>query len=123
MEINALNTFNQAAQNAGVLFYYTGGFSQSIVTAMSDMLKHKLQANGVTGSTARKIFSAFVEMAQNVVHYSEDRVTDADAVDREVRYGTMRSVSARPAISCCAAIPSPAPGCRCCGNAWTPFAK
>lgn len=89
MEITAFNSFQQSAQGAGLLFYYTGGFSQSIVTAMADTLRHKLQAHGAKGTTARKVFSAFIEMAQNVVHYSEDRVTEEDAVQGEVRYGTM----------------------------------
>jgi hypothetical protein len=89
MELTKFNHFQDAAHDSGLLFYYTGYFSQSIVTAMSGTLKHRLEGQGAKGSTARKVFSAFIEMAQNVVHYSAERATEADAMDGEIRSGTV----------------------------------
>ena len=36
------------------------------------------------------MLSAFIEMAQNIVHYSADAMTDAGALDDEVRFGAIR---------------------------------
>ncbi|MHB1173895.1 MAG: SiaB family protein kinase [Sulfuriferula sp.] len=89
MQLDQFNAFRDSAHQAGVIFFYTGYFSQSIISAMADSVKHKLALDETSGTTARKVFSTFVEMAQNVIHYSEDHLTDEDATDNEMRFGTV----------------------------------
>lgn len=80
--------FNVARQHQ-VIFYYMGYFSQHIVAAMADAVKLQLEVAGVAGPTRRKLFSSFVEMAQNIIHYSSDTLTPPSAADGELRHGSV----------------------------------
>ena len=75
MRLENFNAFCDFAANNGVLFYYTGDFSQNVIGAMSDSLRQRLDSINASGPARRKVFSTFVEMAQNIMHYS-----DRDAV-------------------------------------------
>ena len=39
---------------------------------MAEALKQRLAHSGNKAATQRKVFSTFIEMAQNVIHYSAD---------------------------------------------------
>ncbi|MGD9773207.1 SiaB family protein kinase [Diaphorobacter sp.] len=80
--------FNLADQNR-IIFYYVGYFSQNIVAAMAEAVKLQLEVTGVAGPTRRKLFSSFIEMAQNIIHYSADALTPATQDDRELRQGSV----------------------------------
>ncbi|MDN0081142.1 SiaB family protein kinase [Crenobacter sp. SG2305] len=87
MGLTAFHRFQDLAREENVVFYYTGYFSQSVVTAMGDALRQRLNSSDATNVTRRKLFSVFVEMAQNVVHYSADPLIDA--ADAELRRGAL----------------------------------
>ncbi|QHI97184.1 hypothetical protein GT347_03835 [Xylophilus rhododendri] len=80
--------FNLARQHQ-VIFYYVGYFSQHIVAAMADAVKLQLEVSGVAGPTRRKLFSSFIEMAQNIIHYSSDSLTPHTHSDGELRHGSV----------------------------------
>lgn len=80
--------FNLANQNR-VIFYYVGYFSQNIVAAMAEAVKLQLEVAGVAGPTRRRLFSSFVEMAQNIIHYSSNALTPPTQNDRELRQGSV----------------------------------
>lgn len=71
MKLSHFSDFCAQAIKDGMLFYYTGEFSQNVIGAMSDTLKHRLESVGVSGPSRRKIFSTFIEMTQNVMHYAD----------------------------------------------------
>ena len=81
--------FCEIACKRRVIFYYVGYFSQSIIAAMADAVKMGVEHNGAAGQTRRKLFSSFVEMAQNIIHYSADALTPEDKTDREMRHGSV----------------------------------
>ena len=81
--------FFQMAQERNVIFYYVGYFSQNIIAAMSDAVRLQLTISGVDSTTRRKLFSSFVEMAQNIVHYSSDSLTPASQHDGQLRHGSV----------------------------------
>ena len=81
--------FFQMAQERNVIFYYVGYFSQNIIAAMSDAVRLQLTISGVDSTTRRKLFSSFVEMAQNIVHYSSDSLTPASQHDAQLRHGSV----------------------------------
>jgi hypothetical protein len=81
--------FEGVAAEHGVFFYYCGYFSQPIITASADAIQLRLHGAGVTEKSRRRVLSAFIEMAQNIVHYSADAQTEAGANDDEVRFGTI----------------------------------
>ncbi|GAB2894894.1 SiaB family protein kinase [Paraburkholderia jirisanensis] len=66
------NAFFDLAQRRNVLFYHKGYFSHNIVAAMGEVVRLQLEVAGISGPTRRKLFSAFVELSQNIVHYSAD---------------------------------------------------
>ncbi|MBK1682562.1 MULTISPECIES: SiaB family protein kinase [Rhodoferax] len=80
--------FNLARQHQ-VIFYYVGYFSQNIVAAMAEAVKLQLEVSGVAGPTRRKLFSSFVEMAQNIIHYSAVSLTPQKQDDGELRHGSV----------------------------------
>lgn len=82
-------TFFNLAQQHNVIFYYMGYFSQHIVAAMADAVKLQLEVAGVAGPTRRKLFSSFIEMAQNIIHYSAQSLTPPTQTDGELRHGSV----------------------------------
>ncbi len=62
--------FQASAQGCGVLFYYAGEFTPAVIAAAADSLKARLATEDATGPAKRKLFSTFVEMAQNILHYA-----------------------------------------------------
>ena len=62
--------FQASAQGCGVLFYYAGEFTPPVVAAAADSLKARLATEDASSPAKRKLFSTFVEMAQNILHYA-----------------------------------------------------
>lgn len=87
--VNDQLAFCEIARKHRVIFYYVGYFSQNIVAAMAEAVKLKLEVSGVNGPTRRKLFSSFIEMAQNIIHYSADALTPGEQINNEVRHGSV----------------------------------
>lgn len=81
--------FFEIAQQRNLTFYYKGYFSHSIVAAMSEVVKLQLEVAGVSASTRRKIFSSFIELSQNIVHYSCDSLAEGQGPGGAIREGAM----------------------------------
>jgi magnesium-transporting ATPase (P-type) len=76
MNLNVMNladfeAFQTQARNAGVVFYQKGEFTSPVIAGAAEALKSRLHESGVSGPVMRKLFSTFVEMAQNIHHYAE----------------------------------------------------
>jgi hypothetical protein len=81
--------FSRLVEQRHVVFYYYGYFSQNVVSAMADTIKLSMQQSEATPSTKRRLFSCFVEMAQNIIHYSSEALTPSTQNEREVRQGSV----------------------------------
>jgi hypothetical protein len=81
--------FFEIAQQRNLIFYHKGYFSHSIVAAMSEVVKLQLEVAGVSASTRRKIFSSFIELSQNIVHYSCDSLPEEPGQRGAIREGAM----------------------------------
>jgi hypothetical protein len=81
--------FFELAQRRNVIFYHKGYFSHSIVAAMSEVVKLQLEVAGLSASTRRKLFSTFVELSQNIVHYSSDSLVEEDGNGGAIREGAV----------------------------------
>ncbi|MEI2417186.1 SiaB family protein kinase [Orrella sp. JC864] len=66
------SAFFDLALRRNVIFYHQGYFSQSIIAAMAEVVKLQLEKAGINGPTRRRLFSSFVELSQNIIHYSSD---------------------------------------------------
>ena len=73
MDVSAFNQFFGQAAAGGILFYYTGPFTSNVVSAMSDAVRERLDSIPASAAARRKVFSSFVEMAQNVLHYGGEQ--------------------------------------------------
>lgn len=71
MNLTSFSDFCAQAVKDGMLFYYTGEFSKNVIGAMSDTLRHRLDSTSLSAPMRRKIFSTFVELSQNVLHYAD----------------------------------------------------
>jgi hypothetical protein len=87
--VHEYGPFFDLARERRVIFYYVGYFSQNIVAAMAEAVKLQLEISGVEGPTRRKLFSSFIEMAQNIIHYSSDALTPQSQIERELRHGSV----------------------------------
>lgn len=72
MQIDLFSAFSNNADFNGVLFYYKGNLSQNVIATMGDALKQRLESEDTSGPKARKLFSSFIEMIQNALHYSPE---------------------------------------------------
>ena len=82
------NDFWDVARKRNIIFFYVGYFSQHVVAAISETIKARLDTAGAAGPTRRRIFSSFVEMSQNIMHYSSDTLTPHEASDKQMRRGS-----------------------------------
>lgn len=72
MQLDLFNAFRNSAEFNGILFYYNGSLTQNVIITMADSLKHRLEDESTNANPikSRKLFSSFIEMAQNALHYS-----------------------------------------------------
>lgn len=90
MQIDEFNTFKELTKKYGIIFFYSGYFTQNVIAAMGDALRAKLQAQVEVTPTVRKLFSTFIEMAQNIMHYSANTTSDPDKeLSAEYRSGSI----------------------------------
>lgn len=69
MNIDDFSRFEDEASSSGVLFYFRGEFTPAVVETVSAQVRQRLEDGGVRAPVRRKLFSTFVEMAQNILHY------------------------------------------------------
>jgi hypothetical protein len=87
--LSSFHRFQELAHAENVVFYYTGYFTQTMVTAMGEALRQRISYVDASNVTRRRLFSVFVELAQNVVHYSAEALSDTTMTDHEIRRGAL----------------------------------
>ncbi len=83
------SAFFDLAQRRNVLFYHKGYFSHHIVAAMGEVVRLQLEVAGVSGPTRRKLFSSFIELSQNIIHYSQDALQPDGSGHGGIREGAV----------------------------------
>ncbi|MDE1180092.1 SiaB family protein kinase [Paraburkholderia sp.] len=81
--------FFELARRRNLIFYHKGYFSHSIVAAMSEVVKLQLEVAGISAPTRRKLFSSFIEISQNIVHYSSDALVEGWDKGGAIREGAV----------------------------------
>lgn len=61
-------------QGKGVIFAFSGYVSETVLFALGEALKHKLEAEATDSNITKKVFSVFVEQVQNIIRYSAERI-------------------------------------------------
>ncbi|RFM24909.1 MAG: hypothetical protein D0433_03120 [Candidatus Thermochlorobacter aerophilum] len=80
-DIHDIFDFYQRISNARVLMTFKGAFSQELLVQIGELVKLQ-QGNN---SKVQKMFAVFVEMAQNILHYSAEKEICSDG--KEVGVG------------------------------------
>jgi hypothetical protein len=84
-----IDDFSLAATAGNVVFYHSGYFSQEVIDAGVQSIRARLDATCTDAGSRRRLLSSFIEIAQNVVHYSAETATDPRADNNESRFGTV----------------------------------
>jgi hypothetical protein len=69
MNLKSFERFQDGALSAGMVYFYTGSFDSEMVKFLANSLKDTLEQENASGPLKRKLFSSFIEMAQNILHY------------------------------------------------------
>lgn len=73
MELSLFNSFINTAEFNGVLFYYKGVLSQNVISTIGESMKNRLDGEELSSPVKqRKLFSSFIEMAQNAMFYAPE---------------------------------------------------
>lgn len=70
-----------------VIFSFCGPMSQKVVEGVGTTVKNALATDNVSPTVSMKVFGIFVEQVQNVIHYSEDKISNENMIDNELRLG------------------------------------
>lgn len=62
--------FVASAKAHNLVFYHSGRLDQETVATIGSVLRRRLQDEGASGTQSRRVFTTFMEMAQNIVHYA-----------------------------------------------------
>lgn len=81
--IKSLEQINLDSLKHGIFLSISGPLSQELMVEMGEILKRKLKADGVAATVIHQVFSILVELSQNIIHYSAERMSregDKDGV-------------------------------------------
>lgn len=79
--------FKTELNQQGIFFCFSGPLSQELLVEIGDTLKNKMKLEATSSSTIVKVFSMFVEQAQNILHYSAERIPPNNAEKAELSSG------------------------------------
>jgi hypothetical protein len=83
-----IQSFYHQLQDKGIIFSFSGPVSQSLLEGIGQTLKQKMSLEETSTNVTHKVFSIFVELMQNIINYSAQRVTPQEA-DQELSYGVL----------------------------------
>jgi hypothetical protein len=83
-----IQRFYHQLQSKGIIFSFSGPISQSLLEGIGQTLKQKMSLEETSTNIIQKVFSIFVELMQNIINYSAQRVTAVEA-EQEISYGVL----------------------------------
>lgn len=98
-ENNTLDFVKNMTEN-GVIFSFKGTISQDIIVNIGDTIKTELGLF-VSEKTVMKVFAIFIELSQNILHYSAERAIVVDDISIGVGSITLMQDDAMYKISSC----------------------
>ncbi len=81
--------FKRSLDNKGIMVSFCGFVSEGILFSLGEALRQKMSIDETDSNTAKKVFSVFVEQAQNIIRYSADRIDVSDERKIELGSGTI----------------------------------
>jgi len=72
MRMSLFKYYDEMEQE-GVILYFNGPVSQSMVESIAELMRSKMRAEEAGMQSVQSVFSVLVEQMQNIVRYSSDR--------------------------------------------------
>ncbi len=72
-ELELLEYYKKMCER-NIVLDFQGAMSQDMLVGMAELIKFKNVGTAKKPSVIKKVFSVFIEMAQNIAHYSAERV-------------------------------------------------
>jgi hypothetical protein len=89
MEMYSLDRVYKRFKTKGVVFCFSGPISQVMLESIGDVLRRKMKHDLIVFSTIHKVFSVFIEQAQNILSYSAEVVVTKEERTNEIRAGVL----------------------------------
>ncbi len=74
-------------ETQGIFFCFSGPVSQALLMEIGDTLRNKMTLEKTSPSTILKVFAMLVEQAQNIIHYSAEKIPPGKPEEGELRNG------------------------------------
>ena len=81
--IDDLFDFKKCLRDEHIILSFSGPFSQDLLTEIGGILRKKLKLDDADSSISMKVFSVFIEQAQNIIHYSAEVIPEKYSVTGE----------------------------------------
>ena len=81
--------FKSVMDAEGIIFSFSGYLSEGVLYSLGEALRHKMTLEETNLTTVKKVFSVFVEQAQNIIRYSSDKLVDPGDRAIELSSGMM----------------------------------
>lgn len=76
MKIEELYSFNQQLKSEGILYCYSGMFTQGIIEETGEILMRKIEKDSNDINVTQKVVTIFIEQVQNILIHSEEKYYD-----------------------------------------------
>ncbi|MBI3444132.1 MAG: hypothetical protein HY055_01895 [Magnetospirillum sp.] len=80
-------SFKHDLDQRGIIFSFSGYLSEEILYSLGNALRQKMTLEDANVSTVKKVFSVFVEQAQNIIRYSADKLSGDGSKSIELSSG------------------------------------
>jgi Family of unknown function (DUF6272) len=77
----------QEINGNGILFSFSGYISEGVLFALGEAIKKKLSHDETDSNTVKRVFSVFVEQAQNIIRYSAEKLENAGTAGSQISSG------------------------------------
>ena len=78
--LNTLEQINSDSRSHGIFLSISGPLSQDLMVEMGEILKRKMKEDGAENSVIHDVFAILVELNQNIIHYSAEKVKRLDGI-------------------------------------------
>ncbi|MGE5546720.1 MAG: SiaB family protein kinase [Solirubrobacterales bacterium] len=89
MLAKSYRAFKRDLDEKGIIFSFSGYMSEGILFSLGDALRQKMALEDTNVTTIKKVFSVFVEQAQNIIRYSAEKLTGGDGMGVELSSGVV----------------------------------
>ena len=95
-------SFKTALDEEGIIFSFSGYMSEGILFSLGEVLRQKMVLAEADIITVKKVFSVFIEQAQNIIRYSAEKVSGHTGENTGLSSGivTIGNIRGRFFIAC-----------------------